>query len=126
MEFPNFPYPENTTSYPSQSDVLNYLHSYAKHFNLTQHIKFSHLVINVTPTEDERWEIVTQNLLNNSNETNIFDVVFVCNGHYSKYFIPNLPGVEEFKGEVIHSHDFRTAEKFFGKFNDCIYIWRNF
>lgn len=114
MEFPDFPYPEDTSSFPSQSDVLNYLHSYANRFDLKKHIKFSHLVLQVAPVEDEKWEIVVKNLPNNTYETNIFDAVFICNGHYSVPKIPNIPGADQFKGKILHSHNFRSAEKFRG------------
>lgn len=114
MEFPDFPYPDDTMSYPPQTDVLNYLHSYANHFDLKRLVKFSHLVIRVAPVEGEKWEIVTKNLPDNTFETRIFDAVFICNGHYSETRIPDIPGVELYEGKVLHSHDFRRAEAFRG------------
>lgn len=119
MEYPDFHYPEDTLSFPPQSEVLNYLHSYANHFDLKKLIKFSHLVVRVAPVEQEKWEIVVKNLPNNTFETNIFDAVLICNGHYSDPQIPGIPGSEDFKGKIVHSHDFRTAEEFRGR---CFFI----
>lgn len=115
MEFPDFHYPEDTPSFPSQPDVLNYLHSYANKYDLKKHVKYSHLVVQVAPVEHEKWEIVVKNLPNNTFETNIFDAVFVCNGHYSSPNMPKLPGADDFRGKIIHSHDFRSAERFRGR-----------
>lgn len=114
MEFPDFSYPEDTSSFPSQSDVLNYLHSYANRFDLKKLIKFSHLVMQVAPVEHDKWEIVVKNLPNNTFETNIFDAVFICNGHYSVPKSPDIRGADQFKGKILHSHNFRSAEKFRG------------
>lgn len=130
MEYPDHHYPEDTPAFPSQADVLNYLHSYANRFDLKRHIKFSHLVVQVVPIDDEKWEVVVKNLPNNSYETNIFDAVFICNGHYSAPNIPELPGADRFRGRLIHSHDFRSAERFRGmlsrsislSFNNQIFI----
>lgn len=116
MEFPGFHYPNNTISYPPHSAVLNYLNSYADHFNLRKHIKFSHLIIRVQPIENNKWEIIVKNLAENKYETRIFDAVFIANGHNFKTFIPKIPGVNEFNGKIIHSHDFRTAKEFHSNF----------
>lgn len=114
MEFPTFHYPEDTLSFPTSQDVLNYLHSYANQFDLKKIVKFNHLVIRVSPIEDIKWEIVVKNLPNNTFETIIFDAVFICTGHYAKPQIPKISGVDDFKGIIFHSHDFRTAEAFRG------------
>lgn len=116
MEFgPNFHYPNDTISYPSHSNVLKYLHSYADKFNLKKHIKLSHLVTRVVPIENQKWELVVKNARSNTFETGIFDMVLVCNGHYSTPFIPKIRGAHEFKGKLIHSHDFRTAQAYQSK-----------
>lgn len=117
MEYPDFPYPDDTISYPPQTDVLNYLHSYANQFDLKRFVKFSHLVIRVAPIEHEKWEIVAKNLPDNTFETRIFDAVFICNGHYSETRIPDIPDAEKYEGAVLHSHDFRRAETFRGMRN---------
>lgn len=39
----------------------------------------------------------------------------VCNGHYNDPFIPEIPGQNKFRGLRMHSHDYRTPEKFTGK-----------
>lgn len=117
MEYPDVHYPEDTLSFPTQQDVLNYLHSYANQFELKKYIRFNHLVIRVSPIPDDRWEIVVQNVRDNTYETKFFDAVFICNGHYSAPQIPKIPGANEFKGIMFHSHDFRSAEAFRGMLN---------
>lgn len=36
-------------------------------------------------------------------------------GHYSTPNVPEWPGFDEFKGRIVHSHDFREAKEFAGK-----------
>lgn len=120
MEYSDFTYPENSISYVPQADVLNYLKSYADHFNVTEHIKFNHLVIRVLPIENDKWEVIVKDLPKNEFKTYIFDVVFVANGHSSTPITPHITGMEEFKGKMIHSHDYRSAEKYHGI---CIFFY---
>lgn len=118
MEYPDFHYPNDTISYPPHSDVLKYLNSYADHFDVRRHIQFSQLVIRVRPVENTKWEIIVKNLPNNTYETKIYDLVFICNGHYSKPFVSEIHGAHDFSGKMIHSHDFRTAEAYHSKYSN--------
>lgn len=115
MEFPGHSYPKDTISYPTQPHVFKYLHSYADRFSLKNYIKLNHLVIRVLPIENDKWEIIVKDLPNNSFKTLIYDAVFVCNGHFVTPRYPNIPGTNEFKGKIMHSHDYRTAKKFRGE-----------
>lgn len=116
MEFPDFPFPDkDKVIFAHYSDVLSYYESYADHFDLKKHIKFSHNVIHVLPIENEKWEIIVKDLVNNTFETVVYDAVFVASGLFSAPYIPDIKGASEFKGKVIHSHDFRDAERYRGE-----------
>lgn len=56
-----------------------------------------------------------KDLLNNKNTTAIFDLIFVCNGHYSSPFVPKYPGQEVFRGRQMHSHNYRSKDIFKGE-----------
>lgn len=117
MEHPEFPYPNDTSSYPSHTVVAQYLQSLAN--NLTKNpkiqIKLSHLVTQVYPIENNRWKITVSNLKENKIiETFDFDAVFVANGHHQKPFYPSFPGKYNLKQKIIHSHEFRTAKAYQG------------
>lgn len=117
MEFPDHQYPEGNASYLPQPKVLEYIHSYVDRFDLEKLIKFSHAVIRITPVDHDKWEIITKDLPNDVFVTQVFDAVFVCNGHYAKPRVPDTEGVSDFKGSVLHCHDFRSAEHFRGNFD---------
>lgn len=116
MSFPDFYHPNGTIPFPPQPELLEFLNSYADTFRLKDHIEFNALVVRVLPLENERWEVVVKDLLNGEYITETYDAVFVCNGHF---FAPNTPkfdGVSEFKGKMMHSHDYRSPEPFQGMF----------
>lgn len=49
-EFSDYPWPksrDNSSSFPSYQEVLDYLHGYAKHFDVLKHIKFNSKVVEI-------------------------------------------------------------------------------
>jgi len=59
--------------------------------------------------------VTTRDLATNKSTQHHFDALIVCNGHYSVPLIPDLPGLDQFKGRVMHSHDYRVPDPFTGK-----------
>ena len=45
----------------------------------------------------------------------VFDAVMICTGHHAEKNMPSFPGLSNFKGKVLHSHDYRKPEGFEGK-----------
>ncbi|XP_031627749.1 senecionine N-oxygenase-like [Contarinia nasturtii] len=116
IEFPGYEYPEETQGYPSHTEILKYLNSYASDFNLTEHIKFHHLVDKIVSIKNNKWKITVKNMTNKKRtETKIFDAVFVCTGINSEPRKPEIEGVNKFKRISMHSHDYRIPETFSGK-----------
>ncbi|XP_071438870.1 senecionine N-oxygenase [Hetaerina americana] len=111
MGFPDYPIPAQEKSYLVSAEILKFLENYAKDFKLYDHIKFFHLVTSITPING-RWSVKVKDLKNNKEKELEFDAVMVCNGHYSTPYIPRIVGAEEFKGNQIHSHDYRIPEIF--------------
>lgn len=121
MGFPDFPFEASPTSFIHHTDVKSYLEKYTEHFEIQRHIKFLTYVELLKPvsrpTEDAHssWEITSLNLKSQSRSLERYDSVIVCNGHYSDPLIPHIPGIENFKGQSMHSHEYRFAEPFRGK-----------
>ena len=51
----------------------------------------------------------------NHEKIETFDYVLVCTGPYQKPKMPIVRGIETFKGEVMHMHQYRTRETFLEK-----------
>ncbi|TNM84762.1 hypothetical protein fugu_008940 [Takifugu bimaculatus] len=122
MMFPDFPFDSQLSSFLPHQEVQNYLRQYCEEHHIRPHIRFNTAVEKVTPvvttTEGDKvrttWE-VTSSDSSGGQRTETFDSVFVCSGHYSDPHIPNIPGIKNFKGKVLHSHDYKYAEPFSGQ-----------
>lgn len=122
MMFPDFPFDPKLNSFLPHQEIQRYLESYCQSHNIRPHIRFNTVVENVKPvvlaTEGKEarttWEVTTSDS-SGDEKTETFDAVFVCSGHYSDPHIPDIPGIEKFKGKVLHSHSYRYAEPFAGQ-----------
>jgi hypothetical protein len=48
-------------------------------------------------------------------QSEVFDAVLVCNGHYTEPHLPDIPGGSDFPGLLMHSHNYRRADPFKGQ-----------
>lgn len=112
MGYPDFSFPEQKNSYITSRDASKFYRSYADHFELIKLIKFEHLIEQVRPILDEKWDILVQDMTTRKFESIIFDAVMVCNGHNTSISLPKIEGLEKFKGKLIYSHDYHKAEDF--------------
>lgn len=111
-QYSDYPMPESFPDYPHHSQILSYLRSYAEHFGVTPHIRFSTPVARVEPERegaaDTEWLVTT-----GEGTTTRYDAVIVANGHNWSPKTPPYPG--EFTGEMMHSAHYRTPDIFVGK-----------
>lgn len=119
MAYPGYPFKETAPCFLGHSDVYEYLNDFCDDYKIKEHIKFNTRVQDVkllqNSYKDDRWEVSTFDYNQNITQIETFDAVMVCNGHY---FVPNeppLPGIDNFKGAVMHSHDYRSPEDFSGQ-----------
>ncbi|KAJ6717034.1 FLAVIN-CONTAINING MONOOXYGENASE 1-RELATED [Salix koriyanagi] len=136
FQFSDFPWPDSVSEiFPNQSQVLDYLQSYAHHFDLLKHIKFSTKVLGIKyqgASDEEmqswslwggngepfssrgKWIVEAQDTQNLSAEVYRVDFVILCVGRFSD--VPNIPefppdmGPEAFHGDVIHAMDYANMD----------------
>ena len=86
MGFPDFPYKFSAPSFAHHSEILKYLQDYTQHFKLRRYIKFQTRVIQVLPVDSGKewtgWQVFTEpvGVESSGKESQVFDVVLVCNG----------------------------------------------
>ena len=115
VELPHFPFKKPITSFPDAETIRSYILDYAVENNVRKFIKTWTRVDFVRFHEENRtFSIRTKNLEDETETSEIFDYVVVANGHFTKPKIPILSGEENFNGQIIHSHDFKTAEIYTG------------
>lgn len=118
MGFPDFPITDSEKSYIPAKDMLSFLQLYSEKNGITQRIKFKHHVQQIIPKQGltrELWDVTAKDVATGVSTTKEYDYVFVCNGHYNTPFIPTIAGLKEFKGDVMHSHDYRVPSIFTNK-----------
>lgn len=64
MGYPDFPIPEQESSYIPAEDMLTFLGLYAKNFGVMEKIKFLHHVLRIRPKTDGQWEVRPVNYIN--------------------------------------------------------------
>ncbi|XP_033920290.1 dimethylaniline monooxygenase [N-oxide-forming] 5-like isoform X2 [Melopsittacus undulatus] len=119
MCFSDFPVPEDFPNYMHSSKIMEYFRMYAQHFDLLRHIRFRTSVCRVSKRPDfaatGQWEVVTES--EGKQEAAIFDAVLVCTGHHTEAHLPlsSFPGINNFKGNYIHSRDYKDTQDFTDK-----------
>ncbi|XP_015756330.1 PREDICTED: senecionine N-oxygenase-like [Acropora digitifera] len=121
LEFPDYTFDEHfgktLPSYPPRDAIFDYLKGRWTKHDLRHWIRFEHVVQQVTFNEATNdFSVVVKNLPEDRVlPVETFNYVVVAVGHFSVPNVPDFPGIDQFSGRVIHSHDFRDASHFEGK-----------
>ena len=101
---------ENDLTFPSNRDILAYLHRYAETFALTSRIRFGTRVDRLS-RGDGGW------LVEHSGMTESFERVVVASGRFQSPYVPIVPGLESFAGTagVISTYQYREPLPYLGK-----------
>ena len=98
--------PKSNNTYPLKQEVINYLCSYEASYKLN--IKRPERVISVTRVETG-FELETDNRIYHSK------TIISATGCWQRPFIPRIEGLQEFKGEQLHSAFYTNPAAFIGK-----------
>jgi cation diffusion facilitator CzcD-associated flavoprotein CzcO len=119
-EFPAFPYPEDKAwaKFPKGPEVQEYVELFADHFSLHGNIRFNTKVVSAEPL-GSGWSVsfVPASSQDEKSSTESFDFLVVATGMYSgaSPHMPAHPGRETFKGDILHSFDFKERTQAYGK-----------
>lgn len=114
--YSDFPFQEDYPNYMSQRKFWNYLQEFVKHFDLLKYIQFRTTVCSITKHPDfsktGQWDIVTET--EGKQDRAVFDAVMICTGHFLNPHLPleSFPGIHKFKGQILHSQEYRIPEGF--------------
>ncbi|XP_051929184.1 flavin-containing monooxygenase 5-like isoform X7 [Hippocampus zosterae] len=115
LAFSDFPPAAELANNMHHSEVLLYLRQYAQNFGLLRHIRFQTAVVNISQTADYadtgQWVVETEGR-DGRQESEVFDAVMVCVGHFTTPNLPlkDFPAIESFIGKYFHSWEYRNAE----------------
>lgn len=107
--------------FPQAWQVGRYLEKYTERFLPRGVVRLGERVVRtIRATEDEvggRWTVEwvtdTQDTQNQEEKSEKFDFLVVASGYFSSPYIPDIPGLNEFKNRTVHSsslHDARDIQ----------------
>ncbi|MFW0796632.1 NAD(P)-binding domain-containing protein [Gordonia sp. CPCC 205515] len=110
MAYSDFPFAGGRQFY-TRAQYFGYLKEYAERFGLVGHIRFGSEVTNVE-RRGSSWRVSMRR--DGVETTEEFGAVAICSGPFKT---PNteIPGLEGFAGEIVHSSEYRNNERFRGK-----------
>jgi len=105
----DFPMPADYSHYPSHRLVLKYWRSVAKNFGVYENTRFNSKVTSVKK-EGNGWLVKAE-----GRDAEFYDFVFICNGLQRKARFPKQLKRDQFKGEIIHSLEYKGKKQIEGK-----------
>ncbi|XP_022010584.1 probable indole-3-pyruvate monooxygenase YUCCA10 isoform X3 [Helianthus annuus] len=107
---PHFPIPATFPTYISRSDFLKYLDQYAAHFNITP--EFRNNVKFAKYDEDmKKWKVEAA-VEDGGVRCYVGRFLVVATGENCDAFVPEVDGLSEFEGEVIHSTEYKSGKEY--------------
>lgn len=105
---PHLPFPRHHPRYPSREQVVEYLELYRRHFEIEP--RLGERVLSIARAGDGWWTTTTT-----SGGVHRSRHVVLCTGRSDVPNRPRWPGQETFAGEILHSADYLSGERFAGK-----------
>lgn len=85
--------------------ILRYLHETAAEFGIDQHIRYHHWVTTASwDSSSATWTVTATRQDTGTTEELTCNFLFMCSGYYSykEGYTPELPGLDTFRGPVVH------------------------
>ncbi|GFP98930.1 probable flavin-containing monooxygenase 1 [Phtheirospermum japonicum] len=134
FQFSDFPWPSSADTFPHNTQLRDYLQSYAQHFQILQYIQFNSKVISIDYVghDDDmqfwelwggagkafgskgKWHLKVIDTKQDSIKEYVAEFVVLCIGRFSG--LPDIPefpsgcGPDVFSGKVLHSMDFAAMD----------------
>ncbi|KAL0925838.1 hypothetical protein M5K25_004209 [Dendrobium thyrsiflorum] len=116
-ELPHLHFPSHHPNYPSKSDFISYLISYAHHFGLRPLFQCAATAARFDET-DSLWHVAAARRWPEGREEVVEFVspwLVVATGENAEPVVPEMKGREAFKGRVLHSSEYRNGVECKGK-----------
>ncbi|OAG34163.1 hypothetical protein AYO21_11695 [Fonsecaea monophora] len=92
--------------YASGPEIQRYLQNVAKKYGVYDYCKFKHQFVSATWHEDQcEWEVVFEDLEAKKKVIDRADIVVTATGILDKWEWPDIEGLHDFKGKLVHTAD---------------------
>ncbi|KAL2924731.1 putative indole-3-pyruvate monooxygenase YUCCA8 [Bienertia sinuspersici] len=107
-QLPKMPFPECFPEYPTKRQFIDYLESYAKHFEIEPRFNESVLSAKYDDTFG-LWRVKS------SEVEYVCRWLVVATGENAECVVPDIDGLAHFGGKVIHSSEYKSGDAYRGK-----------
>ncbi|XP_038707193.1 probable indole-3-pyruvate monooxygenase YUCCA10 [Tripterygium wilfordii] len=108
---PLMPLPPKSPTYLSKKEFIEYLDRYVSEFKINS--RFHQSVESASYDEvEKRWVIEYKNTLSGEVKVLVAKFLVVASGENNEGYIPNIPGLETFQGEIMHSSIYKCGLAF--------------
>jgi len=120
IKLSELPWSATDPIFPHHSVILKYIEEYYKIYNLDKHLLFNTKVIKAEKVEQEnkqfpKWNIHYLNLTTNNKKCEMFDFLIIASGLNTNAIYPNMPQLKNFRGDIMHSIDYKEPRKYKNK-----------
>ncbi|KAJ0973127.1 hypothetical protein J5N97_021086 [Dioscorea zingiberensis] len=111
---PLMPHSADAPTFIPKDEFIRYLDDYVKHFMINP--VFCTEVVSATFSETSNtWSVISRNKITGEVNEYMSNFLVVATGENSEGIIPEIPGLESFPGEVMHSSLYKSGAGFAGK-----------
>ncbi|CAL4981398.1 unnamed protein product [Urochloa decumbens] len=111
---PHMPYPNDTPTYVPKKEFVEYLDSYAEHFGVEPRYCIS---VESAAYDDgaRRWFVDARHTTVSTKVQLMARFLIVATGENAVGVLPEVPGIESFPGETVHSSTYMSGGAYAGK-----------
>ncbi|KAK7284705.1 hypothetical protein RJT34_19457 [Clitoria ternatea] len=109
-ELPYIPFPKSYPHYVPKKQFIEYLHSYVNHFNINP--LYQRTVELAEHDEKGEWRVMAKNTASGEVEEFRAKFLVVASGESAEPRVPQVEGLETFKGKVLHSTRYKNGKPF--------------
>ncbi|WCJ42462.1 Flavin-binding monooxygenase family protein [Euphorbia peplus] len=112
-ELPLMPFPPNFPTYPTKQQFLAYLEAYRKKFGIQP--VFNNTVVSADfDHRSKLWKVKTLGLKGEEYEY-VCQWLIVATGENAEAAVPDIEGMKDFEGPIVHTSSYKSGEFFRGK-----------
>ncbi|KAL1972597.1 hypothetical protein VTN31DRAFT_7011 [Thermomyces dupontii] len=110
------PNPGWTQFYASAKEIWQYWKDIARKYGCYRYLKFKHKVVEaIWDDEKAKWCLKVENLEDGSIHADECDVFISAQGSLNKWKWPDIPGLHDFKGKLVHTANWDESYDYKGK-----------
>lgn len=110
-ELPLLPFPKNFPTYPTKQQFVSYLDSYVAKFSIDPMFNTDVVCAEFDPL-CRIWRVKTARVKGDDSTVFTTRWLIVATGENAEEFVPELEGIRDFEGPVVHTGGYKSGEMF--------------